>query len=192
VLTTPGLTIGRTDPRLDPKGAYTIAAMTMLAGAEAERRILGADQNPAQTFPEEDLLVRIETGQADVGFFYEVEAKARGLNFLALPGAASMSDKVTYTLAVMQHAPHPATAATVRTFFLTGEGRRILTQAGLTYFAIPKALPITPCRPPCMSSLPSAVRQTNDAVGRISRQWSNSTPPSKRFTIARTTGRDSR
>lgn len=136
-LETPGLSIGRTDPRLDPKGAYTVQAMRLYAGASLERRILGDDQNPAQTFPEEDLLARLETGQADVGFFYETEAVARGLRFIALPGAAALTDKITYTIAILAGAPHPQTAAALRRFLLAGPGRAILERAGVHYLDVP-------------------------------------------------------
>jgi molybdate/tungstate transport system substrate-binding protein len=139
-LSTPGLAIGRTDPKLDPKGEYTVEAMSLLAGAQGERRILGDDENPAQTFPEEDLLVRIETGQADVGFFYKTEAVARGLNFAPLPGGASMSEKITYVIAVMKNAPHPAPAKAFQDFILAGSGKRILQTAGLEYFDVPRVL----------------------------------------------------
>ena len=80
-----GLRIGRTDPQLDPKGTYTIEGMTMWLGHDGEGRILGADENPAQIFPEQDLLARVDTGQADVGFFYRTEAIARGYAFVPLP-----------------------------------------------------------------------------------------------------------
>jgi molybdate/tungstate transport system substrate-binding protein len=148
-LATPGLTIGRTDPRIDPKGVYTVEAMKILAGAEGEKRILGGDENPAQTFPEEDLLARIETGQADAGFFYKTEAVARGLNFAPLPGAAAMSDKITYTLAVMRNAQHPAQAKIFEDFILTGSGKQILQKAGLVYLDAPRVLSATGTeRPP--------------------------------------------
>ncbi len=129
VLSLPGIKIGRTDPRLDPKGRYTIDAMK-LAGGTA---ILGSAENPAQVFPEEDLLVRIETGEIDAGFFYRTEALARGLHFVALPGKAAMSDRISYTLAVMRGAPHPAAAAAFERFILFGSGRAILRKAGLDY-----------------------------------------------------------
>ncbi|MGA8533360.1 MAG: extracellular solute-binding protein [Candidatus Tumulicola sp.] len=139
-LATPGLTIGRTVPKLDPKGQYTVEAMTVLAGADGERRILGEDENPAQTFPEQDLLVRIETGEADVGFFYRTEAIARGLNFAPLPGAAAMSERITYVIAIMKSAPHPTQAKAFQDFILTGAGKRILRTAGLEYFERPRTL----------------------------------------------------
>lgn len=132
-LATPDLLIGRTDPQLDPKGKYTIEGMTILAGARGERRILGTDENPAQIFPEEDLLARVDTGQADVGFFYRTEAIARGLRFVALPGRAALSDRIVYSLAVLRDAPHPAQARVFTTFLLDGPGRMILERAGLEY-----------------------------------------------------------
>ncbi len=132
-LQTPGLKIGRTDPLLDPKGAYTTEGVTLWLGRDGERRLLGEDENPAQIFPEEDLLARIDTGQADVGFFYRTEAIARKYRFIALPGAAALTDRITYTLAVMSAAPHPDLAKTFADFILTGDGRAILERAGVTY-----------------------------------------------------------
>jgi molybdate/tungstate transport system substrate-binding protein len=135
LLATPGLKIGRTDPQLDPKGVYTIAAMKELAGGQQEQRLLGDDENPAQIFPEEDLLARLETGEIDVGFFYRTEAVARGYNFVALP--ATSASRVTYVLAVMRNAPHPAQAQAFAAFILHGEGRQILQRAGLDYLTPP-------------------------------------------------------
>ncbi|HTX60113.1 MAG TPA: extracellular solute-binding protein, partial [Verrucomicrobiae bacterium] len=129
----PGLRIGRTDPRLDPKGEYTIEALTELVGAANEKRILGADENPAQIYPEEELLARLDTGEIDVGFFYRTEAVARSLPFAPFPGEASMSGHITYTLAVMKGAPHPAQAQAFAAFMLQGRGREILERAGITY-----------------------------------------------------------
>ncbi len=139
-LSTPGIAIGRTDPKLDPKGVYTVEAMTILAGADGEARLLGPAENSAQIFPEEDLLARIDTGQADVGFFYKTEAVARGLHFVALPGAAAMSDRITYTLAVMRSAPHAAQANAFERFILTGEGKAILQKAGIQYLDPPRSI----------------------------------------------------
>ncbi|MBV8281938.1 MAG: substrate-binding domain-containing protein, partial [Candidatus Eremiobacteraeota bacterium] len=139
-LSTPGLAIGRTDPRLDPKGVYTVEAMTLLAGVDGEKRILGDAENDAQIFPEEDLLARIDTGQADVGFFYRTEAVARGLNFVALPGKASMSDKITYTIAELRDAPHPDVAAKFEQFILNDEGKTILQRGGVEYLPTPLVL----------------------------------------------------
>ncbi|MGA7092552.1 MAG: substrate-binding domain-containing protein [Candidatus Cybelea sp.] len=139
-LSTPGLVIGRTDPKLDPKGVYTVEAMTLLAGADGAKRILGDPENSAQIFPEEDLLARIDTGQADVGFFYKTEAVARGLRFVPLPGKASMSDKITYTIVDLRDAPHPALARQFEQFILNGQGKTLLQNAGVEYLPTPVVL----------------------------------------------------
>jgi molybdate/tungstate transport system substrate-binding protein len=129
----PGIRIGRTDPQLDPKGAYTVEAVTMWLGHDGAAAMLLQPENPAQIFPEEDLLARVDTGQVDVGFFYRTEAVARGYHFIPLPGAAAMTDRIAYTLAIMKTAPHPQAANDFANFIVTGEGRAILERAGLTY-----------------------------------------------------------
>ena len=105
-LGTPGLKIGRTDPKLDPKGAYTIEGMTMWLGSAGARRILGDDENPSQIFPEENLLARVDTGQVDVGFFYQTEAIARNYHFIPLPGAGR-ADR-SHHLCARSHESGPA------------------------------------------------------------------------------------
>ena len=139
-LQTPGLKIGRTDPKLDPKGLYTVQAMTLLLGTNGEQQLLGPDENSMQTFPEEDLLARVDVGEADVGFFYKTEALARGLHFVPLPGAASMSSKITYTIAVMKAAPHPDQAKAFEYFIVNGDGKTILQKAGIQYLPTPLAI----------------------------------------------------
>jgi molybdate/tungstate transport system substrate-binding protein len=135
VLATPGVKIGRTDPQLDPKGVYTVAAIKALAGAQAEHRVLGDDENPAQIFPEEDLLARLETGEIDVGFFYRTEAIARRYHFVPLP--AGSASRITYFLAILRDAPHPEQAQAFAKFILYGTGRQILQRAGLDYIIPP-------------------------------------------------------
>jgi molybdate/tungstate transport system substrate-binding protein len=132
-LETPGLKIARTDPVLDPKGRRTIQAMHYLADPATVTQILGPDENPAQIFPEESLLARLETGEADVGFLYSTEAIARHLPSIPLPGKASLSGEITYTLAVMKSAPHPQAAQQFADFIVHGDGKQILEAAGITY-----------------------------------------------------------
>ena len=67
VLLEPGLKIGRTDPKLDPKGTFTVELME---GAEQfyhqpglAQRILGAPDNAAQVLPEEVLIGRFPIGR---------------------------------------------------------------------------------------------------------------------------------
>lgn len=123
LLRTPGLRIARTDPALDPKGARTVKALGLL----------GLPSDLGTVYPEENLLVRLETGEADVAFLYSTEAIARKIPSIALPGKASLSDEITYTLAVMKDAPHPEAARRFAAFVFSGAGRPILERAGLQY-----------------------------------------------------------
>jgi len=79
------------------------------------------------------LLARVDTGEADVGFFYKTEAVARGFPFVPLPPEAAAAARIEYALAIMRDAPHPQQARTFANFVLRGAGRAILERAGLTY-----------------------------------------------------------
>jgi ABC-type molybdate transport system substrate-binding protein len=50
-----------------------------------------------------------------------------------LPGNAALTDRITYTLAIMKAAPHPQAAHAFADFVLSGPGRAILEKAGLIY-----------------------------------------------------------
>jgi molybdate/tungstate transport system substrate-binding protein len=132
-LAQPALRIGRTNPAKDPKGQLTIDALTAILGEPNEKRILGLPNNPAQVYAESELVARIESGELDVGFMYESEAKARSLEFMPFPGETSMSDQINYTLAIMKNAAHPAQAQAFADFILKGQGREILEKDGLKY-----------------------------------------------------------
>ena len=123
VLRTPGLSIGRTDPALDPKGERTLRSLALMK--------LPADLGVV--YPEEDLLARLETGTLDAAFLYSTESVARHVPAIPLPGAASLTGEITYTLAVMKTAPHPQAALTFARYIEAGSGRRILETAGLHY-----------------------------------------------------------
>ncbi len=77
VLQEPGIRIGRTDPKLDPKGAFTVEMMTKAAELyhqpDLVEKTLGDAENPAQVLPEETLVGRLQSGQLDAGFFYSTE-----------------------------------------------------------------------------------------------------------------------
>ncbi len=137
VLGNPAVRVGRTDPQLDPKGARTIRVLELLGkhfhDAAKARGVLAK----AETFPEEDLAVRVESGEVDAGFFYSTEIPGRDLRAVELPGDSNLSRDVTYAIAIMRNAPHPAAAQTFTAFVLHGAGRHILESAGLRYFARP-------------------------------------------------------
>ncbi|MEO7002216.1 MAG: extracellular solute-binding protein [Ktedonobacterales bacterium] len=117
VLQSPGLRLGRTDPKLDPKGVNTIytleLAETYYHQPGLTKAILGDAENAAQIFPEETLVARLTSGQLDAGFFYQNEVTDAHLSVITLPNAINLSDsalkgayaQVSYTAAdgAVQH-----------------------------------------------------------------------------------------
>jgi molybdate/tungstate transport system substrate-binding protein len=137
-LTAAGVRVGRTDPRLDPKGARTVRSVARLGSFERLPKLAQILLARAGEYPEEDLTVRVETGALDAGFFYSTETARPGLRTIELPGGANLSGEITYALAVMPRAPHPLAARTFSNFILSGEGRHMLEAAGVRYFAHPQ------------------------------------------------------
>ncbi len=133
VLAEPGFRLGRTDPKLDPKGALTLA---MMKKAEVfykmpglSRRVLGGRENPAQVLPEETLLGRLQSGELDAGFFYSSETAEAHIPAVVLP--AQLAAAADYTVTILRRAPNPKGAARFLALLLGAEGRRILLQHGL-------------------------------------------------------------
>jgi molybdate/tungstate transport system substrate-binding protein len=140
VLADPLVRVGRTDPQLDPKGARTIRVLGLLGrhfhNAAQARSVL----RKAEMFPEEDLAVRVESGEIDAGFFYSTEIPGRDLHAIELPQDANLGQDIAYALALMRGAPHPQAARTFAQFVLHGPGRGILEKAGVRYFAHPRSV----------------------------------------------------
>jgi molybdate transport system substrate-binding protein len=133
VLMEPGIRIGRTDPKLDPKGALTIALMQR---AEAfykipglAQHVLGAPENPAEVLPEETLVGRLQSGQLDAGFFYSTETADAKIPAIALP--AGLAPKAVYTVAIVRDAPNPGGAAQFVAYLLGSDGQSLMKQHGL-------------------------------------------------------------
>lgn len=133
VLSEPGIKIGRTDPKLDPKGAFTVE---LLHRAEEfykqpglSRQVLGAADNPAQVLPEEVLIGRFQSGELDAAFFYSTEASDAKIP--VVKPQAEIDPKARYTVAILRDAPNPATAERFLVFLLGAEGQALLNQHGL-------------------------------------------------------------
>ncbi|MDQ6929378.1 MAG: substrate-binding domain-containing protein [Candidatus Eremiobacteraeota bacterium] len=122
LLKEPGLRLGRTDPKLDPKGIRTVHAL----------RGLGLSADLGEIFPEEDLLVRLESGDLDAAFLYSTESKSRNVPAVNLPAAATR-DPIRYSFAILDSAANPQGAQKFENFLLTGPGKAILEAAGVTY-----------------------------------------------------------
>jgi molybdate/tungstate transport system substrate-binding protein len=133
VLQEPGIKIGRTDPKLDPKGALT---MQLLTHAEQvyklpglSQKVLGAPENPEQVHPEENLVGRLQSGQIDVGFFYSTETSDFSIASIPLPPDVALS--ANYTITVLRDAPNSAAALRFVSFLLGPQGHEIMHQHGL-------------------------------------------------------------
>lgn len=133
VLQEPGIRIGRTDPKLDPKGKLTVKLLDKAARIYKQpnlaQKVLGAPENPAQVFPEENLVGRLQSGQLDVGFFYSTETADLKIPAIQLPPQTALS--AHYTVTVLRDAPNPAGAAHFVTFLLGPQGRQLMQQHGL-------------------------------------------------------------
>lgn len=137
VLSNPAIKIGRTDPQLDPKGSRTLRTLDLLGRHYGRSKAAKGIAATERVFPEEDLLVRVESGELDGGFFYSTETGGKRLGVLELPADSNLSTQITYAAAVLRDAPNPAGARAFITYILHGEGRRILERAGLRYFPVP-------------------------------------------------------
>jgi len=133
VLREPGIRLGRTDPKLDPKGAFTVELMTKAADRYRQpdlvAKTLGAPENPAQVLPEETLVGRLQSGQLDAGFFYSTETS--DLKIPSVHPAPELKIQANYTLTILADAPNRDGAARFVNFLLSAEGRKLLAAHGV-------------------------------------------------------------
>jgi molybdate/tungstate transport system substrate-binding protein len=161
-LKTLGLKLGRTDPNLDPKG-YRTLFLFHLAESYYHRKdlipLLGEPSNPAQIFPEPELLIRMESGQLDAGFFYRYEVVAHKVAFIELPNEINQSDPslaalykeqkfttdkgvtitatpIVFTVTIPHTVKNVTGAVAFVRFVLAGKGRNLIEQYGLRPSAI--------------------------------------------------------
>src|ERR1700693_668940 len=158
LLTRTDVKLVRTDPALDPKGYRTIILAQL---AEGYYRIpgfassaLGDDQNAAQLQTDEGILLRLESGDADAAFLYAIEAISRRLPYIADPAELNLGDErfaaryatgsvvvngvarrgapIEYAFTIPSAARNPSGADAFLHFLEGGQGRRIMSEAGLT------------------------------------------------------------
>jgi molybdate/tungstate transport system substrate-binding protein len=135
VITQPGFLLGRTDPALDPKGQLTVQALTQAAATYDDPALLGITKTTAGVFPEETLVGRLQAGQLDAGFFYSNEAKEAGIPTVTL-GAIQLA--ATYTVTVLNKAPHSSGATAFVNYLLGGKGQNIIAAHGLSLIKPPQ------------------------------------------------------
>lgn len=133
VLQSQGIRIGRTDPKLDPKGRLTLALMKKAAEVykipNLATSVLGAPENAAQVLPEETLVGRLQSGQLDAGFFYSTETADLKIPTIVLPQEVALS--AHYTATILNRAPNPAGGVAFLSFLLGPDGAAILKAHGL-------------------------------------------------------------
>jgi molybdate/tungstate transport system substrate-binding protein len=137
IIATPGLRLGFTDPKLDPKGVLVVAALNQAAAEHHEPALKQIAANQSDLFPEEELVGRIQAGQLDAGFFYTVEASAAKIPTVSL---APVKESAEYTITVLNHAPNRAGGAAFVRFLLGAQGQALLKSAGLETTSRPAAL----------------------------------------------------
>ena len=133
VLREPGIRIGRTDPKLDPKGALTVQLLDKAEQVYHQpglaKAVLGAPNNPEQIRPEENLVGRLQSGQIDVGFFYSTETSDLKIPAITLPPEVALS--AVYTATVVRDAADPGAAAKFIDFLLSTPGQAVMKEHGL-------------------------------------------------------------
>ncbi len=128
-ITEPGIKIGFTDPATDPKGVLTAEALNDTAKAKSMPALAALARNTADVFPEETLVGRLQSGQLDAGFFYVSEATAAKIATVPLTG---VDLKATYTISILNNAPHEAAAEAFVGYLLGLAGQAVLKQDGFT------------------------------------------------------------
>ena len=146
VLTQSGIRVGRTDPKLDPKGVLTVEAVNN-AARRLHRPALAKALSSFEVFPETGLVGRLQSGQLDAGFFYTVEARNAKLSTVSL---APVYKYAAYTVTILNRAPNPAGAAALVRYLLSAAGGYTLKRNGLT--------PITPQFSGRASAVPGGLR----------------------------------
>ncbi|MDA8102512.1 MAG: extracellular solute-binding protein [Nitrospiraceae bacterium] len=132
VMQEPGFKLGRTDPALDPKGVLVEKLLSEAAAAAHDPGLVGAvlgpTENPAQVFPEESLVARLQTGQLDAGFFYSNEAKQAGIPTISTGYPLGAS----FTISILAKAPDLAQAVAFVNFLYSPAGRSLLEAGGVS------------------------------------------------------------
>ena len=78
----------------------------------------------------EGVLTKVRLGEADAGFVYITDARAAGDAVRAEQLPAEAQAIASYPIAVIRSRPHPGLARGFERFVLSGEGQRILAEAG--------------------------------------------------------------
>jgi molybdate/tungstate transport system substrate-binding protein len=127
VITEPGILVGRTDPKLDPKGVLTVEAVEGTA-SKLHQPALTSALASFPVYPETALVGRLQAGQLDAGFFYAVEASSAHLATVPLTPVYKYAN---YTATILNRAPNPTGAAALVRYLLNAQRKYTLKKNGL-------------------------------------------------------------
>jgi molybdate/tungstate transport system substrate-binding protein len=147
VLTQSGIRVGRTDPKLDPKGVLTVEAVNN-ASHKTHDPALAKALGSFEVFPETSLVGRMQSGQLDAGFFYAVEAKNAKLATVTLSPAYKYA---AYTVTILNRAPNPSGGASLVRYLLSSAPSYSLRRNGLN--------PMTPQFSGRVAAVPAGLRR---------------------------------
>ncbi len=128
VVARPGFLLGRTDPIIDPKGVLAVTALREAARRYNRPRLAELATSTSDVFTEASLVGELDAGQLDAGFFYTVETTAAHLHSVALVGTHLAA---TFTVAIVNRAPHLRAARAFVAFLFGPRGRAILSRNGV-------------------------------------------------------------
>jgi molybdate transport system substrate-binding protein len=134
-ITEPGLRIGFSDPKTDPKGEKAVQAMNDIAGKKNLPALKKLAVDTSSMFPEETLVGRVQSGQLDAAFFYASEAAAAGIPTVPVTEETLAA---TYTVAVLNKGPHQATAQAFVAWLLGPDGLSLLKKENFQLMTPPK------------------------------------------------------
>ena len=146
VLTEPGIVVGRTEPKADPKGKLTVEAIDAAAKKLHDPKLLKALKG-FPIFEETSMLARLQAGQLDAGFFYVVEAKVAGVPTVPLTPVYKYAD---YTITLLNDAENQAGGEALVSFLLSPKRRAVEKQLGL--------VPIKPKFSGSAAAVPASLR----------------------------------
>lgn len=122
----PGFRLGLTTPYKNTKGRLTAKALNRAVNNHDQHSLEAKLAANSQVVPAQDLIHRLQTHQLDAAFFYRSEAVAADIPIAPL-NLGNIS--ATYTVTVLNNAPHPDLASTFVAFLLGKKGKKILKES---------------------------------------------------------------
>jgi molybdate/tungstate transport system substrate-binding protein len=146
IITEPGILVGRTEPKADPKGKLTVEAVDAAAKKLHDPALTKALKD-FQIFEETAMLARLQAGQLDAGFFYVVEAKEAHVPTVPLTPVYKYAD---YTITILNHAENQEGAEALVSFLLSPQRKAVEGDYGL--------VPLKPTLTGSASAVPAGLR----------------------------------